>query len=289
MFEERKGRVKQVKKFNKKFLSVFFVMIALFVLGACGKGDEQTQNETKEVIFGVAPGPYGDRVTKAIKPGLEEKGYQVSVREFTDYIQPNNALANGEIQANLFQHTDYLETFRNDHNLDIEPIIVVPTLSMGIYSNKYQSLSELPDGATVAISNDPSNLARALQTLQDEGFIKIKENLGATKATEKDIIENPKNLEIHSLESATLPRSIETVDIALVPGNYAIAANLDISSALAFENQTERLKNVIAVRKEDVDSQLGKDIIEVVKSDAFRAVMEDPNDIFTEFGRPDWW
>ena len=81
-------------------------MIASFVLGACGKGDEQTQNETKEVIFGVAPGPYGDMVTKAIKPGLEEKGYQVSVREFTDYIQPNNALANGEIQANLFQHTD---------------------------------------------------------------------------------------------------------------------------------------------------------------------------------------
>ena len=91
------------------------------------------------------------------------------------------------------------------------------------------------------------------------------------------------------MEAATLPRAMDTVDIACVPGNYAVAAKLDIASALAFENQTERLKNVIAVQAKDVDSQLGKDIVEVVKSDAFREVMEDPNDIFTVFGRPDWW
>lgn len=278
-----------MKKWNKIF-GVLLMVSIMMILGACGNKEENTaKEENKEVIFGVAPGPYGDMVQKAIKPGLEEKGYKVSVREFTDYIQPNKALADGEIQANLFQHTDYLETFRADHKLDIEPIVVVPTLSMGIYSEKYTSLNDLPDGATVAIANDPSNLARTLQMLQDEGFIKIKEDLGATKATTKDIVENTKNLRIQELEAAALPRAIDTVDIACVPGNYAVAAKLDIAGALAFENQTERLKNVIVVNAKDVDSQLGKDIVEVVKSDAFRAVMEDPNDIFAVFGRPDWW
>lgn len=278
-----------MKKWNKIF-GVLLVIGAMMILGACGnKADDTANEENKEVIFGVAPGPYGDMILKAIKPGLEEKGYTVSVRDFTDYIQPNQALANEEIQANLFQHTDYLETFRTDHNLDIESLIVVPTLSMGIYSEKYTSLSELPDGASIAVANDPSNLARTLQMLQDNGLIKIKDDLGSTKATERDITENPKNLKIQALEAAALPRAIGTVDIACVPGNFAVAAKLDITSALTFENQTERLKNVIAVNSKDVDSQLGKDIVEVVESEDFRAVMEDPNDIFTAFGRPDWW
>lgn len=278
-----------MKKWNKIF-GVLLVIGAMMILGACGnKADDTANEENKEVIFDVAPGPYGDMILKAIKPGLEEKGYTVSVRDFTDYIQPNQALANEEIQANLFQHTDYLETFRTDHNLDIESLIVVPTLSMGIYSEKYTSLSELPDGASIAVANDPSNLARTLQMLQDNGLIKIKDDLGSTKATERDITENPKNLKIQALEAAALPRAIGTVDIACVPGNFAVAAKLDITSALTFENQTERLKNVIAVNSKDVDSQLGKDIVEVVESEDFRAVMEDPNDIFTAFGRPDWW
>ena len=121
---------------------------------------------SKEIKLGATAGPYSDMVKKAIVPGLEEKGYKVEIVEFSDYIQPNNALDNGDIHANLFQHTIYLENFAKENNMELTALISVPTAPMGIYSNTYKSLDEVKDGATIAIPNDPTNAARAFNTFK---------------------------------------------------------------------------------------------------------------------------
>lgn len=220
-------------------------------------------------------------------PLLEKKGYKITVKEFSDYIQPDQALNNGEIQANLMQHTEYLKKFSADNNLDISAVKTVPTLGMGMFSQKYDSIDKIPDGAKIAIPNDASNLARALNVLSANGLIKLKDNVDATKASTLDIAENTKNIEFVEVEGAQLARSLDSVDAALVPGNYAFASGFDYSKALAVEPLTENYKNVVAVRTEDLDKELGKDLLEVIESDDFKTAIE--NSKFKDFSKPEWW
>ena len=130
-----------------------------------------------ELVFGVSPGPYGDMVRKALKPGLEQRGYKVTVREFSDYVQPNLALANGSIAANLFQHRVYLEKFSADKGLNLSPILAVPTAGAGLYSRRAKSAAELKSGDEVVVSNDATNLARHLRFLQKLRLIKLRADL----------------------------------------------------------------------------------------------------------------
>ncbi|MFC5542980.1 MetQ/NlpA family ABC transporter substrate-binding protein [Ureibacillus thermophilus] len=275
----------------KKFLATFLVFLVAVLLVACNSNSSEkskadsTSSESKEIKIGATAGPYSDMVKKAIKPGLEEKGYKVEIVEFSDYIQPNKALNEGSIQANLFQHTIYLENFEKENNMDLTALITVPTAPMGIYSNKYKSLDEVEDGATITIPNDPTNAARAFNTLQDEGLIKIDPNADPLKVSEKDIIENPKNLKFQPLEAGQLPRSVDSADLAAVPGNYALAANMNLLDALALENMLDQYRNVVAVKAEDEDSQLAKDLIEVVQSEEFEKVIDAE---FEGFGKPEW-
>ncbi|VEA36378.1 methionine ABC transporter ATPase [Salmonella enterica subsp. enterica] len=215
----------------------------------------------KTIVFGVAPGPYGDMVKQAIAPTLKEKGYKVVVREFSDYVQPNMALANGSIDANLFQHTLYFDKFTTDKGLKLSKLIVVPTAGMGFYSRKINSLDALKKGDIITLSNDPTNLARGLRFLQSLGLITIKDNIDPTKASERDIASNPKGLVFKPLEAAQLPRTLDGVTGALVNGNFAVAAGLDLSSAIKQEHLDENLKNIIAVRSEDADKPFAKDIV----------------------------
>jgi D-methionine transport system substrate-binding protein len=243
--------------------------------------------DAKKIIFGVAPGPYGDLVKQAIKPGLEKRGYAIELKEFSDYVQPNLALANKSIDVNVFQHRVYLEKFSADKGLKLSPLITIPTASLGVYSKKYASVAEIKDGSTVTIANDPTNLARALRYLQTLGFIKIKPDIDAAKASEKDIGENPHNLKVKPIEAAQLPRSVESVDFSLVNGNYAIAAGI-WSTALNRETLIEGNINLVAVRTEDLDKQFAKDIKDVVESKEFLAVVDDPKNIFKDFQKPEW-
>ncbi|MED3661149.1 MetQ/NlpA family ABC transporter substrate-binding protein [Ureibacillus terrenus] len=275
----------------KKFLATFLVFLVAVLLVACNSNSSEkskadsTSSESKEIKIGATAGPYSDMVKKAIKPGLEKKGYKVEIVEFSDYIQPNKALNAGSIQANLFQHTIYLENFEKENNMDLTALITVPTAPMGIYSNKYKSLDEVEDGATITIPNDPTNAARAFNTLQDEGLIKIDPNADPLKVSEKDIIENPKNLKFQPLEAGQLPRSLDSADLAAVPGNYALAANMNLLDALALENMLDQYRNVVAVKADDEDSQLAKDLIEVVQSEEFEKVIDAE---FEGFGKPEW-
>jgi D-methionine transport system substrate-binding protein len=274
----------------KKWLISLILLVAAVTLAACG-GSEESSNttekntETKEVKFGATAGPYSDMVTKAIKPGLEEKGYKVELVEFSDYIQPNNALDTGDIDANLFQHTIYLENFAKENKLELSALISVPTAPMGIYSNTYKSLDDVKDGATVAIPNDPTNAARAFNTLQDAGLITISKDADPLTVSEKDVAENKKNLVFQPIEAGQLPRSVESVDLSAVPGNFALAAKMDLMSALQLENMNDQYRNIVAVKTENKDSQLAKDIKAVIESDAFEKIIDEE---FKGFGKPSW-
>lgn len=243
----------------------------------------------KEIVFGVAPGPYGDMVKLAIKPELEKKGYTVKIMEFSDYVQPNIALGNGEINVNLFQHTVYLENFAKEHKLELSRVISVPTASMGIFSKKYKKLEEVPDGATVTLPNDVPNLARALRFLVQVKLITLKPDIDLTKASEKDINENPKKLVFTPAEAAQLPRTLDSSDIAIINGNFAISAGLKLSDAVAKEKLDESYKNVIAVNTKDKQAQFVKDIEEIVKSQEFKNVIKDDKNIFKDFDFPEWF
>lgn len=299
----------------KKFLKISGAIILTIALGVstagCGSSQNATKESTassvqqsagsatetgksdtqviKEIKFGVAPGPYGDMAKLAIQPELEKKGYTVKIIEFSDYVQPDLALGNGEINVNLFQHTVYLENFAKEHKLDLSSVISVPTASMGIFSKKYKKIEEVPSGATVTIPNDVPNLARALRFLVQIDLIKLKPDIDLTKASEKDIAENPKNLKFTPTEAAQLPRTLDSADIALINGNYAISAGLSLADAVAKEKLTEPYKNVIAVRTADKDAQFVKDIEEIVKSQSFKTVILDSKNIFKDFDFPEWF
>ncbi|MDY4367693.1 MetQ/NlpA family ABC transporter substrate-binding protein [Pectobacterium brasiliense] len=259
--------------------------IALLAAGmqlALASSDPQT------ITFGVAPGPYGDMVNLAIKPELVKKGYKVVVREFSDYVQPNLALANGSIDANLFQHTLYLEKFAADKGLKISPLITVPTASMGFYSKKIKSLDELKKGDVVTLSNDATNLARGLRFLQSIGLVTIKADIDPTKASEKDILENPRGLVFKPMEAAQLPRTLDSVTASLVNGNFALASGMKLSSAIKLETLDENLKNIIAVRTDDLDKPFVKDTKAIVESPAYTAVINDPALMYSQFQKPEW-
>jgi D-methionine transport system substrate-binding protein len=245
-------------------------------------------SDPKTIVFGVAPGPYGDMVKQAIKPELVKKGYKVDVREFSDYVQPNMALANGSIDANLFQHTLYLDKFAADKSLKIQPLITVPTASMGFYSHKITAIDQLKKGDIITLSNDPTNLARGLRFLEKLGLITIKANIDPTKASERDIALNPRGLVFKPLEAAQLPRTLDSASGALVNGNFAFAAGLKLSSALALETLDENLKNVIAVRSEDMDKPFVKDIKAAVESPAYAAAINQSSSVFSQFQQPKW-
>ncbi|WP_421378347.1 MetQ/NlpA family ABC transporter substrate-binding protein [Bacillus salacetis] len=270
----------------KKWILFLALTAAISLLAACG-GEEAggSESESKEITFGATAGPYSDMVTKAIKPGLEEKGYTVEVKEFSDYIQPNNALAEGDLDANLFQHKIYMETFAEQNGLELSEVIVVPTAPMGIYSTKFDSIEAIEDGSSIAIPNDPTNAARAFQILQDAGLITLNPDSDPLTVSEKDVEENVKNLKFQPIEAAQLPRAVESTDLSAVPGNYALAAKMDLLDALQLENMPDQYRNRVVMNTAEVDSQLAKDIIEVVESEEFEATIDEE---FKGFGKPEW-
>lgn len=292
---------------NRQTKTIKFGLTALsaILLSACG-GDDSTSDSTEatesgagettaeergDIEFGVAAGPYGIMVEDIIGPLLEEEyGYEVSTRSFSDYVQPNLALDNGDIDANLFQHTDYFETFSEDNDLDLDAISTVPTLGMGLYasdSSGYTSLEDIEEGATILTPNDPSNLARALSVLADYDLIEYDDTVSATQVTVDDITENPYDLVIEPIESAQITRALDTsAELATVPGNYSFAADFDPNDALAMENMGDNFYNIVAVQ--DIDSQVGQDILAVIESDAFYEAIEE-SETFSGFNRPSWW
>lgn len=233
--------------------------------------------ELQTILVGASPAPHAE-ILKAAQEMMKEKGYDLQIKEFTDYVQPNNALQSGDLDANYFQHLPYLEQFNEQYGTKLVSAGKVHYEPFGIYAGKTASLDELADKAKVAVPNDVTNEARALLLLEAQGLIKLKEGAGLN-ATRNDIEENTKNLEIIEIEAAQIPRSISDVDIAVINGNYAIEAGMKVSDALAVEASDSvaatTYGNVVAVREGDENSDAVKALMEVLGSDEIKKFMED--------------
>ena len=255
--------------------------VALLILPGC----TSTGGSNAETIrVGVCAGPYQDMFEQAIEPSLTEQGYSVKYVEFSDYVQPNNA--DGEIDLNLFQHATYLESFSKQHNLDLASIVEVPTAAMGVFLGKAGSLDQLPPNATVAIPNDDTNLSRALRVLQQAGLITLDASVDPAKAGVNNIAENPRGLSFQQVNAEVLPTVLDSVDVAVINGNYAIGAGLDLADAAYVEQLSEGYYNVIAVQGADADAEFAQAVKGIVQSDAFKSVIDDPDNIFAGFGKP---
>lgn len=272
---------------KKKFLKALAVLGALVLtaaaFGGCGKTAANSENLIR---VGVCAGPYEDMFKDGIQPQLEAKGYTVTYVDFSDYVQPNNALAENEIDANIFQHSTYLKKFSEEHSLDLTYITEVPTAAMGIFSDKFETIDDVAEGAEAAIPNDDTNLARALRVLAQTGIITLDPNIDPSKATVKDISENPKSLTFREVSAEILPTVLDSVGLAVINGNYALSAGLDLADAAYIEALGEGYFNVIAVRSDDADKAFAKDIAAAVHSDKFRAVIEDTSKQYTAFNKP---
>jgi len=264
----------------------YFTLTAILVLVASVSFNAKSANR-KNLVFGFSPGPYVDIVRFGIKPFLEKKGYTVEIKEFSDWVQPNIALGNKSIDANLYQHSVYLAKFAKEHDLKLSPVIGVPTASIGLYSKKHKSIKEIKNGTVITIPNDPSNLARTLIFFKSLKLIDIKNDIDALKATEKDITSNPNKIVFQPVEAAQLPRTLDSIDYAAVPGNYAISSGI-YASAITRETLIPQYINVIAVRDEDLNEQFVKDIKEIVESKDFVKVINDQKYVFRNFQKPEW-
>ncbi|MBC3863152.1 hypothetical protein H8K32_13660 [Undibacterium jejuense] len=241
--------------------------------------------DAKELVIGTSAGPYADQVKLGIKPILEKQGYKVKVIEFNDYIQPNFALAEGSLDANAFQHIVYLTKFSTDNKLALSELIKVPTAPIAIYSKKHRSLTEVKEGTTVALPNDPTNQARALVLLEQLGWLKLKAKVDPVRASENDVAVNLKKIKLIPLEAAQLPRSLEDTDYSFVNGNYALASGLKLTEALAQEKISTRYQNLVAIRTADKDKPWVKDLEAAYRSREFLAVT---NQYFSGFAKPDY-
>lgn len=230
---------------------------------------ETTDGESVTIKVGASPAPHAEILAQA-KDALAEKGIDIEIIEFSDYVQPNTALESGELDANYFQHEPYLISFNEEHGTHLTSIGNVHYEPMAIYAGKTTSLSDIPEGAKVAVPNDTTNEARALLLLEANGLLTINADAGIT-ATKLDILENPKNLAIVEMEAAQLPRSLQDVDIAVINANYAVAAGLNTSEALAKEEDdslgAQTYPNVIAVKEGNEEKPELKTLVEVLKSD----------------------
>ncbi len=271
----------------KKLGLALLLVLTLGILAACGseKSSSEAGSDKKEISIGATSGPYSDMVSKAIKPVLEEKGYTVKVVEFSDYIQPNLALSKGDLDANLFQHKIYMETFAKEHKIELSEVISVPTAPMGIYSKKFASLEEIEDGAAIAIPNDPTNAARAFLILEDTGIITLNPDADPLTISEKDVENNVKNLQFKPIEAAQLPRAVDSVDLSAVPGNFALAAKMNLLDALQLENMPDQYRNRVVIDTKNAETQLAKDLKEAVESAEFEKEIDEQ---FKGFGKPEW-
>jgi D-methionine transport system substrate-binding protein len=226
--------------------------------------------KTKTIVVGTTVGDFAILVNEGLKPELEKIGYQVRLVQFTDYVRPNIALSEGALDVNIFQHKPYLDEFSKEKGLKLSVLAPVPTAPLGLYTGQLKSLSEVKDGTTIAVPNDPSNLARALVILSELGWIELKKNINPLRVSHKDILKNARNLKIVPLEAAQLPRSLSDVGYAVINGNYATSAGIPVSSALAREKNDHYINHAV-IRTGDLNAPFAKDLLEATRSTSFKA------------------
>ncbi|MFE1952051.1 MetQ/NlpA family ABC transporter substrate-binding protein [Streptomyces sp. NPDC059524] len=246
-------------------------------LSACGsdKGDAKAK-ASDPLVVAATPVPHAE-VLNYIKDNLAKKeGLNLEVKEFTDYVQPNNATEDGSVDANYFQTVPYLEDFNKKNGTHLKSVAVVHLEPLGLYSEKFKKIDELKKGGTIALPNDADNESRALRFLASTGIIGLKKGSEAT-ATPQDIAKNPKDLQFKEVEAAQTPRSLQDVDGAVINGNYAIGADLNpAKDALALEStKGNAYNNVLAVKEGNENDPRVKKLAKLLTSPEVKKFIED--------------
>lgn len=252
----------------KKILKVFLISLVM-ILGITGCSDKK-----EKLVVGATSVPHAE-ILKEVVSDLKKKDINLEILEFSNYSLLNNSLSSGRIDANFFQHTSYLNNYVEETGEDLVSIGPIHNEPMGIYSKKIKSLDEIPDGTKVTLPNDVTNAARALLILQSNGIIKLKEGI-EDKATIFDIEENPKNLKITEIDSATLPRTLDDVDISIINTNYALEAGFNpTKDALSIEEYSELFNNILVIRGEDKGREDIKALYEALTTDKVRKFIQE--------------
>lgn len=244
----------------KHWLPSLGLALSVFAMGTA---------QAEKLSIAATPVPHAE-LLEFIQDDLKEKGIDLDIKVFTDYVQPNQQVAEGQIDANFFQHKPYLDSFNKEHGTDLVSIGVVHVEPFGAYSQKIDKIADLKEGALVAIPNDPSNGARALLLLQEEGLIELKDPTNVL-ATARDISSNPKKLKFKELEAAALPRVLPDVDLALINTNYALEAGLNpLDDALFIEGVESPYANLVAVAADKKDDPRFATLLESLQSPEVR-------------------
>ncbi|MCQ4209751.1 MetQ/NlpA family ABC transporter substrate-binding protein [Streptomyces longispororuber] len=254
------------------------VIAGALVLGvtACGSDKTDGSDGVGKLVVGATPTPAGEVLAYVQQKLAKKAGLDLEVKEFTDYVLPNTALQQGELDANLYQHTPYLEDFNKSRGTTLTPVTEVYLPPLGFYSKKVEDVTKLREGATVALPNDVTNEGRALGLLASQGVIGLKKGAGVN-ATPRDVADNPKKLKFKELEAAQLPRSLGDVDVAAVNNNFALDAGLSPrKDAILLESvKGNPYNNVLAVKKGDEDDPRVKKLAELLTSPEVKKFIED--------------
>ena len=260
---------------KKKLFALALALVLCLSLAACGSSGSK-----KTIKVGATPAPHAD-ILEVAKDLMAEKGYTLEIVEYNDYVQPNNSVEDGSLDANYFQHITYMNNFNEENGTHRVSVAAIHYEPLGIYAGKTASLDALADGAQIAVPNDGTNEARALLLLEQEGLITLKQGVGLS-ATKSDIASNPHNYEIVELEAQLLTTTLQDVDVAVINGNYAIDAGLKVSEALAVEAAdgaaAEAYANVITVKAGNENNDAVKALVEVLKSDKIKTYIEETYD-----------
>lgn len=234
--------------------------------------------DLEKLVIGATPSPHAEILEVAI-PLMEEEGYLLEIVDYVDYVQPNLALDSGDLDGNYFQHLPYLDQFNAENGTDLVSVSSVHYEPFGLYPGKSDSLDDIPDGAIIAVPNDASNEARALLLLEAEGFISIREGAGIN-ATIADIEANYFNVDIKELEAAQIPRSLLDVDYAVINGNYAVEAGLNVVEDAIAQEDAESIAattygNILVVKAGNEDHEGIQALVEVLEGEVIRDFITD--------------
>ncbi len=267
---------------NKKILTLALTLALALSLAACGgetppaasAPEEGAPAEAVKLTVAASPTPHAEILEQCV-PILAEQGIELVVKEYSDYVIPNTAVEDGEEDANYFQHIPYLDEFNETRGTHLVSVAGVHIEPMGVYAGKTASLEDLPDGASVAVPNDPTNEGRALLLLEAQGLIKLKDSSNLS-ATPKDIAENPKNLTFEEVEAATIPSIVSEVDLAVINSNYALGAGYNpVEDALVLEAADSPYVNVLVVKEGHESDPAIQALVDALQSDAVRSYITD--------------
>ena len=257
-----------IMNFKKTVIASLAALAAVSFIAGCGDQKaapaKSASAQAVTVKIGATAVPHGE-ILNQVKDKLAKEGVNLEIIEFTDYVQPNLALNDKNLDANYFQHKPYLDEFNSQRGTKLVSLGGIHLEPMKVYSDKIKDLKDLPDGAHVAIPNDPTNGGRALLVLQSAGLIKLRDGAPIT-ATPQDVAENPKNLQFSELEAPQLPRSLADADIAVINSNFALAANLDLNKAIYTESSESPYVNVVVVREGDENRPELKKLMDALRS-----------------------